>query len=71
MPNIIEQHLNSIGFSLPKIIKTAGTYTPYILENNFSQIFISDSLEDRLHKMKKIIKPIKIINIDKGIINEE
>ncbi|MFL3001343.1 MAG: DNA replication/repair protein RecF [Cytophagales bacterium] len=48
-----------------------NTFVKYILGNNFSQIFISDSLEDRLHKMKKIIHPIKIFNIDKGIINEE
>ena len=48
-----------------------NTFVKYILGNNFSQIFISDSLEDRLHKMKKIIQQIKIFNIDKGIINEE
>ena len=43
----------------------------YILKDEFSQIFISDSIEDRLKEIKKIIKQVKIINIDKGKINEE
>ena len=43
----------------------------YILKDEFSQIFISDSIEDRLNEIKKIIKQVKIINIDKGKINEE
>ena len=60
MPNIIEQHLNSIGFSLPKIIKTAGTYTPYILENNF--LYISGQLPI---KNNKVIYTGKINNKNK------
>ena len=43
----------------------------YILKDEFSQIFISDSIEDRLKEIKKIIKQVKIINIDKGKINEK
>ena len=43
----------------------------YVLKDEFSQIFISDSIEDRLNEIKKIIKQVKIINIDKGKINEE
>ena len=43
----------------------------YVLKDEFSQIFISDSIEDRLNEIKKIIKQVKIINIDKGKVNEE
>ncbi len=48
-----------------------NTFVKYILVNNFSQIFISDSLEARLNEVKKLIQPIKVIKIEKGIINEE
>ena len=47
------------------------TLVDYILKEEFSQIFISDSLENRLNEIKKIINTVKIINIDKGKINEE
>ena len=43
----------------------------YLLKEEFSQIFISDSIKDRLNEIKKIIKKIKIINIDKGKTYEE
>jgi DNA replication and repair protein RecF len=43
----------------------------YLLKEEFSQIFISDSIKDRLNEIKKIIKKIKIINIDKVKTCEE
>mgnify|MGYP004149885607 CR=1 FL=1 len=52
-------------------IKSFEFLINYLLKGDFSQIFISDSIEDRLNEIKKIIKQVKIINIDKGKINEE
>ena len=43
----------------------------YFDSNKFSQIFITDSIESRIEKIKTINKKIKIINIKNGIINEQ
>ena len=42
----------------------------YLNSNDFAQIFISDSIRERLNKIKKIKKKVKIIELDKEIINE-
>ena len=42
MKNSIEKNLNSMGFSLPKKIKVAGSYVPYLKINKF--LFISGQL---------------------------
>ena len=34
MKNSIEKNLNSMGFSLPKKIKVAGSYVPFLKEDN-------------------------------------
>ena len=43
----------------------------YLNNNDFSQIFISDSIYDRIEKIKKIKKKLKIFRLKNGIINEE
>ena len=42
----------------------------YLRNDDFSQIFISDSLYERLDKINRIDKEVKIIKINNGIINE-
>ena len=42
----------------------------YISSNDFAQIFISDSIKERLNKIKKIKKEIKIIVLDNRKLNE-
>ena len=42
----------------------------YISSNDFAQIFISDSIKERLNKIKKIKKQIKIIVLDNRKLNE-
>ena len=42
----------------------------YISSNDFTQIFISDSIKERLNKIKKIKKDVKIIELDNKEINE-
>ena len=43
----------------------------YLDNNDFSQIFISDSIYDRIEKIKKIKKNLKVFRLKKGIINEK
>jgi len=43
----------------------------YLDNNDFSQIFISDSIYDRTEKIKKINKKLKIFRLKNGIINEK
>ena len=49
MKNSIEQNLNSMGFSLPKKIKAAGSYVPFLKEGNF--LFISGQLPIKNNKV--------------------
>ena len=42
MKNSIEKNLNSMGFSLPKKFKVAGSYIPFLKEDKF--LFISGQL---------------------------
>ena len=42
----------------------------YISSNDFAQIFISDSIKERLNKIKKIEKEVKIIELDNRKLNE-
>ena len=43
----------------------------YLDNNDFSQIFISDSIYDRTERIKKIKKNLKVFRLKKGIINEK
>ena len=58
MKNSIKKSLNNMGFSLPKSIKVAGSYVPFLKENKF--LFISGQLP---------IKNNKVLFL--GKINEE
>ena len=49
MKNSIEKNLNSMGFSLPKKIKVAGSYVPFLKEDNF--LFISGQLPIKNNKI--------------------
>ena len=49
MKNSIEKNLNSMGFSLPKKIKVAGSYVPFLIENKF--LFISGQLPIKNNKL--------------------
>tara|TARA_B100000029_G_scaffold283923_1_gene277622 strand:+ start:14304 stop:14768 length:465 start_codon:yes stop_codon:yes gene_type:complete len=60
MKNIIEKHLDSMGFSLPKSVKTVGTYTSYLKEKNL--LYISGQLPI---KNNKILYTGKINNKNK------
>ena len=60
MKNSVEKNLNSMGFSLPKKINVAGSYVPFIKENNF--LFISGQLPI---KNKKLLFSGKINNKNK------
>ena len=43
----------------------------YLENNDFSQIFISDSIYDRIERIKKIKNKLKVFRLKKGIINEK
>ena len=60
MKNSIEKNLESMGFSLPKKIKVAGSYIPFIYEGKF--LFISGQLPV---KNNKVIFSGKISNKNK------
>ena len=60
MKNSIEKNLDSMGFSLPKKIKVAGSYIPFIYEGKF--LFISGQLPV---KNNKVIFSGKISNKNK------
>ena len=49
MKNSIEQNLNSMGFSLPKKFKVAGSYIPFLKEDKF--LFISGQLPIKNNKV--------------------
>ena len=49
MKNSIEKNLNSMGFSLPKKIKAAGSYVPFLKEGKF--LFISGQLPIKNNKL--------------------
>ena len=60
MKNSIEKNLDTMGFSLPKKIKVAGSYIPFIYEGKF--LFISGQLPI---KNNKVIFSGKISNKNK------
>ena len=60
MKNSIEKNLDTMGFSLPKKIKVAGSYIPFIYEGKF--LFISGQLPV---KNNKVIFSGKISNKNK------
>ena len=64
MKNSIEQNLNSMGFSLPKKIKAAGSYVPFLKEGNF--LFISGQLPI---KNNKVLFSGKIDNKNNLLLN--
>ena len=49
MKNSVEKNLNSMGFSLPKKMKVAGSYVPFLKQNNF--LFISGQLPIKNNKL--------------------
>ena len=49
MKNSIEKNLDSMGFSLPKKIKVAGSYIPFLKEDNF--LFVSGQLPMKGNKL--------------------
>ena len=49
MKNSIEKNLDSMGFSLPKKIKVAGSYIPFLKEDNF--LFVSGQLPMKDNKL--------------------
>ena len=49
MKSIVEKNLNLIGFSLPKNLKSAGNYLPYLKANKF--LFVSGQLPVKNNKI--------------------